>query len=138
MINAHDIDDDMCYLIWSDFHEQYKPFVNSFVKLTHFDTTTYIMNKDNSLRVQEYINNKLVGLRIIKLRLIGRDHIIFTVRRTTEESVHSILKNMQIKIDNLTKIVSDLEEKITKIYYAPNMPGYEEALNEFKVTGGYT
>ena len=130
-IDINTIDDDMCYLIWRDFHEQYKPFFNSFVKLTNYDTTIYIVNKGNQQRVIDYINEKLEGLKIMKLRVVGHDHILFFVRRTDEESASTIIRKLQNKIDNLTSVVESLEEKMTKIYYSPNMPGYQEALYEF-------
>ena len=38
---------------------------------------------------------------------------------------------MESKIKKLTNIIETLEKKYDKLYYAPNMPGYHEAMDDF-------
>ena len=127
-IDINDIDNEMSYFIWRDFHDQYKPVINSLIKITNHHALMYITNKENQQIVIDYINNRLIGLKIYKMSLVGKEYAFFNIKRTLlydQCNIKDMLKDMKEKINSI-------EEKVNKIYYAPPyMPGYIEALNDF-------
>jgi hypothetical protein len=131
VIDINIIDNNMCYLIWKDFKEQYRPFTNSLVHLTDYSTHNYFANEENRHVLFNYINRRLIGFKLSKLKPIGRMYFFFSVKRTNDgRENHRIIK-LESKIKELTQIVETLEKKYDKLYYAPDMPGYKEAMDEF-------
>jgi hypothetical protein len=68
---------------------------------------------------------------MVKIRQIGITYFFFVVKRIFEETISNKIENLQSQIRSLKHIVHDLELKFIKMYYAPGMPGYIEASNEF-------
>ena len=58
VIDINIIDDQMCYKIWKDFKEQYRPFATSLIKLTDPSTYDYFANDvGESKKVLNLYNN---------------------------------------------------------------------------------
>lgn len=131
VIDINIVDDEMCTIIWKDFKDQYRPFVTSLIRLTNPSTYNYFANVQNRTIVLNYINKRLKGIKMVKIRPIGSSYFFFVVKRIFEETVTTKIDNLQSQVIYLKQVVQDLEFKFTKLYYAPGMPGYIEASNEF-------
>ena len=134
IIDINMIDDDMCYKIWKDFKEQYRPFATSLIKLTDTSTHMYFSNFHNRMLVLKYINKRLKGIQIVKIKPIGMSYFFVVIKRIFEDTINSKIDNLQQQVITLKKIINDLEIKFLKLYYAPGMPGYIEASKEFNET----
>ena len=132
VIDIRLVDNRMCYLIWRDFKEQYRPFTTSLIRLTDYSTHDYFSNEENRQILFNYINTRLIGIQLAKLKPIGRMYFFFSVKRTNDNMLFNnrIIK-LESKIKKLTNIIETLEQKYDKLYYAPNMPGYHEAMDDF-------
>ena len=131
VIDINIVDDEMCMIIWKDFKDQYRPFVTSLIRLTNPSTYNYFANIQNRTIVLNYINKRLKGIKMVKIRPIGSSYFFFVVKRIFEETITTKIDNLQSQVIYLKQVVQDLEFKLTKLYYAPGMPGYIEASNEF-------
>lgn len=131
VIDISVVDNRMCYLIWRDFKEQYRPFTNSLVRLTDYSTHDYFSNEENRQILFNYINTRLIGIQLVKLKPIGRMYFFFSVKRTNDNMLNNRVVKLESKIKELSNIIENLEKKYDKLYYAPNMPGYYEAMDDF-------
>ena len=122
----------MCYKIWKDFKEQYRPFATTLIKLTDVSTHLYFTNENNRMILLHYINKRLKGIKIEKIKPIGTFYFFVFVKRIFEETTSTKIEKLQSQITSLKNIVSDLELKFLKLYYSPGMPGYIEASINFE------
>jgi hypothetical protein len=133
IIDMNRIDNTMCGYIWNDFKQQYKPFVNSLFKLTNVDSQYYFSIPENREIVYNYINVRLRGVKLLKFRPIGMSYIFFTLKRVNSEMINKVhvFEKRLIEFKDRLDII---QEQVTKIYNAPGMPGYIEALDNFNDT----
>lgn len=129
IIDMGKIDDNMCKSIWNDFKEQYKPFINSLFKLTNIDARYYFSFAQNREIVYNYINKRLKGVKLLKFRPIGNTYIFFTLKRVNDTK--NKLRIFEKRLMEFNDRLDIIQEQINKIYNAPGMPGYMEALNNF-------
>lgn len=129
IIDMGKIDDNMCKSIWNDFKEQYKPFINSLFKLTNIDARYYFSFAQNREIVYNYINKRLKGVKLLKFRPIGNTYIFFTLKRVNDTK--NKLRIFEKRLMEFNDRLDIIQEQMNKIYNAPGMPGYMEALNNF-------
>lgn len=133
IIDMNRIDNVMCGYIWNDFKQQYRPFVNSLFKLTNVDSQYYFSIPENREIVYNYINQHLNGVKLLKFRPIGTSYIFFTLKRVNSVMINKfhVFEKQLIQFNDRLDVI---QEQVTKIYNAPGMPGYMEALNDFNET----
>ncbi|NDA63324.1 MAG: hypothetical protein EBX50_14985 [Chitinophagia bacterium] len=131
VIDMNRIDNVMCSYIWNDFKQQYKPFINSLFKLTNVDSQYYFSIPENREIVYNYINQHLKGVKLLKFRPIGSSYIFFTLKRINDHKIINKLDFFEKQLMQFKDRLDIIQEQITKIYNAPGMPGYIDALNNF-------
>ena len=134
IIDMNRIDNVMCNYIWNDFKHQYKPFINSLFKLTNVDSQYYFSIPENREIVYNYINQRLRGVKLLKFRPIGSSYIFFTLKRINDHKIISKLDFFEKQLIEFKERLDIIQDQVTKIYNAPGMPGYIDALNNFNET----